>query len=101
MSQFVLSYPFSMDNKNQRANVVLSGTDTYKAQQVKAFVRTETNERPIFADFGIEEPTFHTFDSGKFYDAFSDFYSADDIDILEIELINANVALIDIQIKFI
>ncbi len=100
MSQFVLSYPFSVDNKNQRANVVLAGTDTYKAQQVKAFVRSETNERPIFPDFGIEEPTFNTFDSGKFYDAFSDFYSASDIEILEIELINASGALRDVQIKF-
>ena len=100
MSQFVLSYPFSMDSKNLRANVVLSGTDTYKAQQVKAFVRTETNERPIFADFGIEEPTFHKLDSGKFYDAFSDFCYTKYIDILEIELINANGALRDVQIKF-
>ncbi len=100
MSQFVLSYPFRMNNNNRRARVVVSGSDTYKAQQVKAFIRTEREERLIFPGFGIVEPTFHTFDTGQFYDSFNDFYSPNDIDILEIDLIESNGALTDVEVKF-
>ena len=100
MSEYVLSYPFRMNNKNRRAEVVMTGTDTYKAQQVKAFVRTETTERSIFPNFGIEEPTFNTFDSGQFYDAFSDFYTTDDIEIMEIGLVQSEGALSNVEITF-
>jgi hypothetical protein len=100
MAEYVLSYPFRMSNNNRRANVVLSGTDTYKAQQVKAFVRTETTERSIFPNFGIEEPTFNTFDSGQFYDSFSDFYTSDNIEIVEIGLVQSEGALVNVEISF-
>lgn len=100
MAEYVLSYPFRMSNNNRRAEVVLTGTDTYKAQQVKAFVRTETTERSIFPNFGIEEPTFNTFDSGQFYDSFSDFYTSDNIDIVEIGLVQSEGALTNVEISF-
>tara|TARA_B100000902_G_scaffold26214_1_gene31532 strand:+ start:4269 stop:4574 length:306 start_codon:yes stop_codon:yes gene_type:complete len=100
MAEYVLSYPFRMSNNNRRADVVLTGTDTYKAQQVKAFVRTETTERSIFPNFGIEEPTFNTFDSGQFYDSFSDFYTTDNIDIVEIGLVQSEGALTNVEINF-
>ena len=51
--QLVLSYPFSVDYNNNRLSTVNSDTDTYKAQQITSFLRTEKGERPLFKNFGI------------------------------------------------
>jgi len=101
VAEFVLSYPFSIDPVNRRANVVNTDTDTYKAQQIKAFLRTSSGERPVFESFGIEEPTFHTFDSGRFYDDFIDFYPPESIKIDKINFVQSNGALSSVIIEFV
>lgn len=100
MAEFVLSYPFSIDPTNRRANVVSSDTDTYKAQQIRAFLRTASGERKIFSTFGIDEPTFYTFDSGKFYDDFVDFYPPDSIRVDKINFVESNGALSSVIVEF-
>lgn len=100
MAEYVLSYPFHIDTVNRRANVVYSDTDTYKAQQVKAFLRTHREERSIMPQFGIEEPTFHVFDTGAFFDDFNKFYSAKDIKIEQITLSEVSGAVKDVTIEF-
>ena len=39
MAAFVMSYPFSMDLVNKRLSTVYTDTDTYKAQQISAFLK--------------------------------------------------------------
>ena len=100
MAQYVLSYPFQVDSVNSRMKTVLQDTDTYKAQQVQAFLRTHEGERLIFDSFGIDEPTFHSFATSAFYDSFTDFYDPDTISIEEIELTETDGVLTDIKVTF-
>ena len=66
----VLSFPFRF-NPGQPSTFATYEFDSneYKAQQVEAFMRTQRKHRPIFADFGINDPTFA---SGKIADSFND-----------------------------
>lgn len=100
MAAYVLSYPFRVDGHNHRMSTVLVGTDTYKAEQISAYVRTEKDHRRIFPQFGITNPLFHEFDVGEFYDGFSDFYSSDDIDVNQIAINEFAGRVRDIQIEF-
>jgi hypothetical protein len=100
VAEYVLSYPFRIDSVNRRAEVVWSDTDTYKAEQVKGFIRTVSGERDIFPRFGIEEPTFATFDTGKFFDDFTEFYTADQIEIDKVTLTDSGGVLTDVLVEF-
>ena len=88
--QFVLSYPFRFDINNQKLATVSSESDTYKAQQINAFIRTEKNERALFPTYGIVDPVFKGFDAAEFIESFTDFYKASEICIKEVEVTNAN-----------
>ncbi len=98
MAEFVLSYPLSLDYN--RFNTVLQDTDTYKAQQIKGFLRTEKNERPLLPDFGMNEPTFHEFDSGEFFDSFLNFYSSQTLELTEVKVLESSGVVSDVQISF-
>lgn len=100
MAEYVLSYPFSVDTLNSRASVVYSTSDVYKAQQIKAFMRTDTGERRIFPTFGITDPTFDDFNSGAFFDSFSNFYDSSDINLEEIEVVEEGGAVVDVIVEF-
>lgn len=100
MAVQVLSYPFSTNNNRGGFSTVDDESDTYKAQQVAAFIRTRRSERPIFPSFGIDDPVFYTFDSGEFYDSFSDFYPTDDITINEISVTKSEGRITDIVVSF-
>lgn len=100
MAQQVLSYPFRFDPKTGAFASVYQDTDTYKAQQVAAFIRTQRGEREILTSFGMNDPTFHTFDTGEFYDSFSDFYTQDDIIINEISLSSSEGRITDVVVSF-
>ena len=97
-AQFVLSYPFRIDPINQRFATVNSSTDTYKAEQVKSFLRTEKGERVMFPTFGISDPVFHKFNAGEFLETFGEYYS--DIPIEEVEIVETSGRLTDIMVKF-
>tara|TARA_B100000287_G_C20338905_1_gene664975 strand:+ start:405 stop:710 length:306 start_codon:yes stop_codon:yes gene_type:complete len=100
MAEFVLSYPFRIDPFNSRAGVVSTDTDTYKAEQVTAFCRTEKNERPIMPDYGITDPLFNRFDTGEFSEGFTNFYSSEDIKISAIQLKERGGRQTDVIIEF-
>lgn len=100
MAQFVMSYPFQIDTNNNRMGVVLQDNDSYKAQQIQAFLRTHKGERAIFDSFGIDEPTFDAFSTAEFYDAFGDFYDESTLNIEEIEVSETNGVLTDIKVAF-
>lgn len=84
--QRVLSYPFRFDMYNRRLGTVNSDADTYKAEQINTFLKTEKGERALFPDFGINDPVFNVFDSAEFIDSFVSFYKPSEIEILEIEI---------------
>lgn len=98
MAEYVLSYPFSIGFN--RFNTVLQDSDAYKAQQIKGFLRTSKNERPMVPDFGVDEPTFHEFDSGEFFDSFLNFYSSSTLEITEIKILEIAGVVSDVQIGF-
>ncbi len=85
----VLSYPFRFDMQNQRLATVNSKADTYKAEQINTFLKTEKGERALFPDFGINDPVFHRFDAAEFIDSFVSFYKVNEIEILEVEINDA------------
>ena len=39
MAAFVMSYPFSIDTANSKISTVYTDTDTYKAEQISAFLK--------------------------------------------------------------
>jgi len=98
--QFVLSYPFRFDMENQRFATVNSDTDTYKAQQISAFLKTEKSERALFPAFGIEDPVFHKFDSASFLDDFLNFYKSDSIVIESVDVQESSGKAENIAVKF-
>lgn len=98
MEEFVLSYPLSLTF--DRFSTVRQDSDAYKAQQIKAFLRTEKGERPIMPDFGMNEPTFNTFDSGEFFDSFLNFYSSQTLEITEVKVLETSGVVSDVQISF-
>ena len=100
MAQFVLSYPFRFDPTARGFAHVSDDTDTYKAQQIAAYIRTGKGERPILSDFGIDDPLFHEFDSGEFYDGFSDYYPSDVIGIDDVEIAEESGRVTDIAVSF-
>tara|TARA_B100000085_G_C18467749_1_gene481713 strand:- start:183 stop:488 length:306 start_codon:yes stop_codon:yes gene_type:complete len=100
MAENVLSYPFRLSTEAPRFATVRTDTDTYKAEQINAFLKTVLGERAIFASFGTEDPTFADFDSSTFYQNFVEFYPDTDISIEEIEVIKSAGVLSDIRITF-
>ena len=100
MAVYALSYPFRVNSVTRRFGNVLVGSDTYKAEQITAFIKTEKDTRPVFPQFGMTNPLFHEFDAGEFYDSFSDFYDSDDIDVNQIAINEFQGRVRDIQIDF-
>jgi hypothetical protein len=100
MTQQVLSYPLRIDTTTGRFATVSDETDTYKAQQIRAFTRTVKGERLILTDFGMTDPAFNEFDVSEFVDKFSDYYSVDRIKITSIERNRTEGIYPDIVINF-
>lgn len=101
MSAFVMSYPFSIDAVNRRFSTVSTDTDTYKAQQVSAFLKCRKDERSLMPSFGINDPTFHVFDASAFASDFIDFYPANgDLVLKDIELTKNAGVVTSVAVKF-
>lgn len=100
MAQQVLSYPLRVDTATGGFAKVDDESDTYKAQQIRAFTRTAKGEHPILTDFGMTDPTFDEFDVSEFVDKFSDYYSVDRIKITSIERTRTEGIYPDVVINF-
>lgn len=98
MAQQVLSFPFRIDHVNRRFGTVVDSTDTFKAEQVKCFLRTYKLEREMFPEFGIEDPVFSEFDVSQFSEDFSEFYS--NIRLAGIETSSSQGVITDIIVEF-
>jgi len=98
--QLVLSYPFRVDYNNQEFGKVNADTDTYKAEQITAFLRTEKNERILFPAFGIVDPVFHKFDSADFLDSFLEFYPSNKIQITGIDITEDSGKASNVAVNF-
>ena len=101
----ILSFPFRF-NPSQPSSFSTydDDEDDYKAQQIEAFMRTHKGRRPIYQDFGIEDPAFGSgnattgFEDTTFVSEFATFY--DNIDLARVNLVSAEGALSKIQIEF-
>ena len=56
----VLSFPLKFSAEGDFIRVD-DTSDTYKAEQVRAFVSTHKGERALFPSFGTDDPTFDDF----------------------------------------
>ena len=101
MAQKVLSYPFRFDPTTGGFSSVNDDSDTYKGQQIQAFLRTSKGERPIFGSFGLEDPTFYELDVSDFIDNFTDFYPSTDIKITAVQTTDVAGVTPDIVVNFI
>ena len=101
----VLSFPFRF-NPSQPTQFATyeDDEDDYKAQQIEAFMRTNRRRRPIFQDFGIEDPSFGAgkvvsgFEDTTFVSEFATFY--DNITLTRVNMVGLEGALAQIQIEF-
>lgn len=101
----VLSFPFRFNPSQPSSFATYDyGEDDYKAQQIEAFMRTNKGRRPIYKDFGIEDPSFGSgrtasgFEDTTFVSEFATFY--DNIALTKVNLVGSEGALNQIQIEF-
>lgn len=95
----VLAFPFRFDPSAPGKFVTVEQDgDEYRAQQIAAFVQTTRGERPIYQDFGTDDPTFRDFDDSAFAADFATFYP--DVPINSIEITRERGAIVDIVVEF-
>ena len=100
MAEFVLSYPFRIDEKNNRAGVVYTGTSSYKAEQINAIVKTEKDERPLMPDFGLTDPVFNKFEVSEFMTTLNRFYTSDELQVTGLQVKQVGGKDTDVIIEF-
>lgn len=100
MAEFVLSYPFRIDEKNNRASVVYTGTSPYKAEQINAIVKTEKDERPLMPDFGLTDPVFNKFEVSEFMTTLNRFYTSDELQVTGLQVKQVGGKDTDVIIEF-
>lgn len=99
----LLSFPFRL-NPGQPAQLVTNEylSSEYKAQQIEAFMLTQVGQRPVYSDFGIEDPTFGSgnanFDDTTFVSEFATFY--DTIVLDRVTVVGSEGTLSKIEIEF-
>lgn len=101
----VFSYPFRF-NPGQPDSFATYDYESneYKAQQIEAFMKTLEGVRPIYQDFGIEDPAFTgskalaNFDDTTFISEFATFYG--NIVLEQVTIISSEGALSGIDIEF-
>ena len=101
----VLSFPFRFNSGQPSQFVTQDYNSTeYKAEQIEAFMKTHRGQRPIYADFGIDDPTFTgskaltDFDDTTFVSEFATFY--DNIELDTVTVVSYQGALAQIEIEF-
>ena len=97
----VLAFPFSFNPQIPgQLNYTEQGGPTYKAQEIQAFFLTNKKERPIYADYGIDDPAFADFDETAFGADFGSFYGSEDIDIDSLQIEEQEGALAKITVGY-
>jgi hypothetical protein len=101
----LLSFPFRFNPGQPESFVTYEyESNEYKAQQIEAFMKTHKGQRPIYADFGINDPTFSggkaltDFDDTTFVSEFATFYG--NIVLEKVTIIGSEGALSKIDVEF-
>lgn len=96
----ILSFPVSFNPLQPGAfNHVELGSDAHKAQEIAAFWLTNKGERPIYQDYGVNDPTFGESGDARFAADFAIFYG-DKIMLTLIDIVQKENAIADINIEF-
>lgn len=96
----LLAFPFNLNSLQPGVlSYVAQGSNAQKAQEIAAFWMTHKGERPIFNEYGVDDPTFHTFDESSFAADFASFYQSD-IELSSVEILEAGNAITDINVEF-
>lgn len=95
----VLSFPIELAPNGQFAKFA-DDSDSYKAQQISAFVRTSPGERKAFRNFGTDDPTFDDFDSAGWIERFVQFYPKGTVTLDEIQVVRHGNVISAINVSF-
>lgn len=96
----VLAIPFEFNANNLGSfKKVEQGSDFHKAQEIAAFTLTHRGERPIFAEYGIDDPAFAEFDETEYAADFALFYN-DKITLATVEIEEEGGGLVNISVSF-
>lgn len=79
---------------------VEQGSDEQKAQEIASFTLTHKGERPLYQDYGVEDPTFQPFDETDLSANFSTFYEESNIEITEITVTQIDQSQTQIEVQF-
>ena len=94
----VLSFPLKFSAEGDFIRVD-DTSDTYKAEQVRAFVSTHKGERALFPSFGTDDPTFDDFTGSTLVSEFVNFYDTSVV-IDHIDVIKKQGAVSNIEVNF-
>lgn len=96
----VLAFPFNFDPANPGdLDHVEQATPEHKAQEVQSFFLTHKKERPIYADYGLDDPAFARLDETEFASEFALFY-AGKIELTDIQVLEEDNFVIKITVGF-
>ncbi len=97
----ILAFPFRFNPLQPGSFVkVEQGSNEQKAQEIASFVLTHKGERPLYQDYGIEDPSFQPFDETDMSANFAMFYPESDIELLAINITQANQSATQIEVQF-
>jgi len=97
----VLGLPFRFNPRLPGSFVTLEqGTNEQKAQEVASFILTHRGERPLYQEYGIEDPTFVPFDETDMSANFDTFYSESSIDITSIAVTQIDHSQAQVEVQF-
>lgn len=100
MATHVLSHPLTISANDGGFVKVEQGSDIYKGQQLASFIRTHPDERPVFPEYGTDDPTFTPFDAETFAERFRSFYDADSIEMEDVDIVQSASAAFQINVTF-
>lgn len=96
----VLAQPFRLDPlKPGELATVVQGDDAQKAQEIAGFLRTHKEERPIYQEFGISDPSFDIFDDSEIAADFAGFYETIQLQTLEINEDNTGTVRVSVDFE--
>lgn len=78
----------------------VQGSDEHKAQEIASFLLTHKGERPLYQEYGIEDPAFLPFDESKVAADFATFYEEGSIQLDKIDLRQRSHNELGITVRF-
>lgn len=79
---------------------VEQGSDAQKAQEISSFILTHKRERPLYQDYGIDDPSFNLLDETELAADFAMFYGESDIELESIAVVAEQQGETKVSVKF-